>query len=75
MANWLIKQEDLLYLYEKKGLHRLQMPPETQRILEEAVLGGKPGRMAEIDQTLADRLLKRKTSGSPVQQPGLCCGF
>lgn len=69
MANWLIKQEDRLYLYEKKGLHRLQMPPETQRILEEAVLGGKPGRMAEIDQTLADRLLKRKTSGSPVQQP------
>ncbi|MDR9852520.1 hypothetical protein RJP21_02755 [Paenibacillus sp. VCA1] len=67
MANWLIKKEDRLYVYEKKGLHRLQMPPETKRILEEAVLGGKPGGMAEIDQTLADRLLKRKASGSPVQ--------
>jgi hypothetical protein len=63
MANWFIKREDRFYVYEKKGLHRLYMPPETGRILEKAVFGGGAGRTVKIDQSLADRLLRRTAAG------------
>ncbi|MWV45653.1 hypothetical protein GRF59_18735 [Paenibacillus sp. HJL G12] len=71
MANWFIKQEDKLFVYEKKGLHRLHMPPETEQILRKSVFDGNDSRLVPIEQSLADRLLKRSTgSGSGAQLPG-----
>ncbi|MDR0268518.1 MAG: hypothetical protein LBJ26_10495 [Paenibacillus sp.] len=69
MGNWFIKLEDRFYVYEKKGLHRLHMPPETEQILEESVFGGGSGRTVKIDQSMTDRLLRMTAAGKSGQQP------